>query len=306
MSNDKCFLVYLASNANGLDLERYEVQRFMARFGMVNVGFACREDAGPYDWNVVRSQIERADLFILLLGDEYGPMAPTGISYLHREFVHAKTLNKPVLSFIKNSLPTKNLSEDQRRLEGFQRIVMQQSQHKMWHLRDELLSHVRISLPAIVPSLGAGWVHQETAKAELSSQAKSEPTPTPVADTLTARERQQRARELVQLEITAKVYRGGNLSLEEVKLPARLDQLLLMLDSLLTQGASVDRLRAHVEQLITPTIKSQLLQIHSMAHAVDDIRISRIQFQQLLNNWQELGFISSRGEGSRALWQIRA
>lgn len=306
MSNDKCFLVYLASNANGLDLERYEVQRFMARFGMVNVGFACREDAGPYDWNVVRSQIERADLFILLLGDEYGPMAPTGISYLHREFVHAKTLNKPVLSFIKNSLPTKNLSEDQRRLEGFQRIVMQQSQHKMWHLRDELLSHVRISLPAIVPSLGAGWVHQETAKAELSSQAKSEPTPTPVADTLTARERQQRARELVQLEITAKVYRGGNLSLEEVKLPARLDQLLLMLDSLLKQGASVDRLRAHVEQLITPTIKSQLLQIHSMAHAVDDIRISRIQFQQLLNNWQELGFISSRGEGSRALWQIRA
>lgn len=307
MANDKCFLVYLASNASGLDLERYEVQRFMARFGMVNVGFACREDAGPYDWNVVRTQIERADLFILLLGDEYGPMAPTGISYLHREFVHAKTLNKPVLSFIKNSLPAKNLSEDQRRLEGFQRIVMQQSQHKIWHLRDELLSHIRISLPAIVPSLGAGWVHQETAKAALSKQVQSVAQPAANGvEPLTARERQQRARELVNLQVTAKVYRGGNLSLEEVQLPARLDQLLVMLDALLKQGASVDRLRAQVEQMIAPTIKSQLLQRHAMAHAVDDIRISRNQFQQLLSNWQELGFISSRGEGSRALWQIRA
>lgn len=109
MSNppaDKRYLVYLASNASGLDVERYEVQRLMARHGMVNVGLACREDAGPYDWNLVRSQIESADLFILLLGDDYGPMAPTGISFLHREFVHAKSLNKPTLAFIKNSLPS--------------------------------------------------------------------------------------------------------------------------------------------------------------------------------------------------------
>ena len=93
-------MVYLASNAKGLDLERYEIQRVMARLGMFDIGLIYREDASPYNWDLIRGQIRCADLF-LLLGDDYGPMTPTGISYLHREYVHAKSVNKPTLAYIK-------------------------------------------------------------------------------------------------------------------------------------------------------------------------------------------------------------
>lgn len=304
MPVDKRHLVYLASNSQGLDLERYEVLRQLARHGMINVGFACREDAGPYDWNLVRSQIESADLFILLLGDGYGPMAPTGISYLHREFVHAKSLNKPTLAFIKNTLPEKNLTEDQRRLAGFHRIVAHQSSYKLWHLREELMSHVRVSLASPMLTLGAGWVRAGAARSTampVSAEVVKE-----TAEPLSARQRLTLSRQVVNLQIAAKVYQGGNLSLEEVLLPVRLDQLLQGAMPLLKTGASEDRLRSQLENIVAGTVKSQLLKRNTQAHAVDDIRISRGQFQQVLKQWQILGFVAADGDGVRAVWRALA
>ncbi|HUH57273.1 MAG TPA: hypothetical protein VL020_02025, partial [Pseudomonadales bacterium] len=64
---NKRFLVYLASNHIGLDVERHELQQLMASYGMVNVGLVCREDVSPYNWPLVRELIESCDLFILLL-----------------------------------------------------------------------------------------------------------------------------------------------------------------------------------------------------------------------------------------------
>ena len=296
----KRYFVYLASNANGLDLERYEMQRQLARHQMVNVGIACREDAGPYDWNLVRAQIESADLFILLIGDDYGPMAPTGISYLHREFVHARSLGKPTLAFIKNTLPQKNLSEEQRRLAGFHRIVVQQSPYKLWHLREELMTHLKASLSSPHLSLGPGWVPATLIRAEERPVvAEKEPEAS-----LSAPQRMAKARLMVKLQITAKVYQGGNLSREEVLLPARMDQLLQGIASQLKAGVTEDRLRSCLETLITPTVRTQLLKRHTQAHAVDDVRVSRGQFQKMLHHWQELGVVECRGDGGRAVWQL--
>ena len=53
-------------------------------------------------------------------------------------------------------------NEDARRLAGFQRIVMQQSPYRMWHLRDELLQHVRTNLTSNVLNIGAGWLPVDT------------------------------------------------------------------------------------------------------------------------------------------------
>ena len=298
----KRYLVYLASILQGLDLERYEMGRQLARHGMLDIGIPCREDAGPYDWDLVRSQIEIADMFILLLGDSYGPMSPTGISHLHREFVHARSLNKPTLAFIKNIPPVTNPSEDIRRLAGFHRVVAQQSPYKLWHLREELMTHLRASLASPHLQMGEGWL-----------PAKSAPVPvvTPGADVadgdeLSPSQRLARSRQLINLQVTAKVYQGGNLSLEEVLLPARMDQLLLGITPALKNGASEDRARNQLEGAIAPTIQKQLLKLHPKAHAVDDVRIGRGQFQQMLKQWKQLGFIRSEGEGSRTIWRVAA
>ena len=256
MPEQKHYLAYLASTAEGLELERYEVERMLARHNMMNVGFAYREDASPYDWNLVRQQIEKADVFILLLGDYYGPMAPTGISFLHREFVHAQSLGKPVISFIKNTLPEKNLSEEQRRLSGFHRVITQQSPYKLWHLRDELLSHIKNTLSN--QKLDGGWLPAgSAAKAPVVNKAQSSGATSAAASGLSAKQRLARAKQVVSLQIAAKVYEAGNLTREEVFLPVRLDQMLHGVLHMLRSGASEDRLRAQLESVITKKVSDQ-------------------------------------------------
>lgn len=299
MPEQKHYLVYLASTAEGLELERYEVERQLARNSMINTGFAYREDAGPYDWNLIRSQIEKSDMFLLLLGDSYGPMSPTGISHLHREFVHAQSIGKPIMAFIKNTLPTKNLSEEQRRLNGFHRIITQHAQYKLWHLRDELLSHVKASLATA--KLKGGWLpaFRQVAQ-EPPVVAKKEA----VGTKMTVQQRLARARQVISLQVAAKVYEAGNLTREEVFLPVRSDQLLQGVAHLLRSGASEDRLRAQLEGVISRKISEQLLKRHPQAHAVDDVKISRGQFQQILKNWESLGLVSGKGEAGRSVWMV--
>lgn len=291
---NKRFLVYLASNHIGLDVERHELQQLMASYGMVNVGLVCREDVSPYNWPLVRELIESCDLFILLLGDSYGPRLPTGISFLHREFVHACTTNKPTLAFIKNCIPNQQLTEEQSRLAGLHKVVTQQSPYKLWHLRDELLSQVRIALSSSLLTIGGGWVPADKKLANVQTEV-----PQPVKQTLTARQKLARSQQMLNLQVTANVYQDGNLAVEDIFLPTRLDKLLKVLSPRMKEGSSEDSLRRSLAVSVTKTTKEQLLAKKPKAHAVDDVRINREQFAQILKSWLELGLISSKKDENR-------
>lgn len=295
--NSKHYFVYLASNHGGLDIERHEIQLLMAQHNMVNVGLPCRDDASPYDWDLVRAQIERADLFILLLGDHYGSVLPTGISYLHREYVYARSLNKPILAFLKNCVSSIQQSEEQRKLAGFHHMVIQQSAYKLWHLRDELLSHVRAALSSSLLTIGHGWLPAQQvdagAQAAVTENSKKQLTP---------RQRQALARQMLNLQVTAKVYQAGNLFMEDSYVPSRLDLLYQALFPLLQEMASEERLKKYIEDLVYEDVKRDLLQRHRQAHAVDDVRLNRSQFQKILESWRELDFVFSKQANNRTLW----
>lgn len=297
-SSRKRYLVYLASNYDGLEIERYEITRLLAEHGMINIGFPCWDGAGPYDWELVKEQIESADLFLLLVGDSYGPILPTGISYLHREFVHAKSLNKPIFAFIKNSLVAESQTEEQRRLAGLQKTVTQQVAYKFWHLRDELLSHIRATISSSLLTIGAGWVPASQQVREEVFQPYKDP------ESLSNRQRQSLSHQMLNLQVTSKVYQGGNLALAESFVPSRLDLLFQILHNLLSEGASEDRLRKHIEQLIADDVKKEQLALNPNAHAVDDVRISRQQFSKVLKSWNDLGLVGFSGVGSRIVWRL--
>lgn len=295
LPDNKRYLVYLASNHQGLDVERHELIQTLASFGMVNVGLVCRDDASPYNWDLIRELIESCDLFILLLGDHYGPRLPTGISYLHREFVHAVSTNKPTLAFIKNCLPSNQLTEEQSRLESMHRVVTQQSPFKLWHLREELMSQVRTALSSSLLTIGDGWVRSDK---KLASRPVEEGRV--AAQPLTARQRKAKSQQMLNLQVTANVYQDGNLSVEDVFLPTRLDKLLKVLQPRIKEGCSEDNLRRTLANAVTNTTKDQLLEKQPKAHAVDAVRISRDQFKQILNTWVELGSIQCKKEANRS------
>ena len=46
--------------------------------------------------------------------------------------------------------------------------------------------------------------------------------------------------------------------------------------------------------------------MHPSSHAVDDIRINREQFQDLLTQWAEHGLVDNNQRGARNAWQLTA
>jgi hypothetical protein len=301
MAQTKRFLVYVASNHKGLESERYEVTRQLARMGILCCGFPCRDDTSPYDWNLARSQIEDADLFIMIMGDEYGPMAPTGISYLHRELVHAQSLSKPTLSFVKNSLPSQQQTEDQRRLAGFHGVVSKGT-FRLWHLREELISHVKTAVVNALGNKTGGWLKLDSVDVA-ESKANVEAPPVSKVD---SKQWMLKTRQLIRLQFSAKVYEAGNNTLEEITVPLRWDAIFAPVGEVMKSASSDDRLRSVLEKLVEDEVKRRLQQQHPSSHAVDDIRINREQFQGLLKQWLEHDLIEKKQRGTRSAWQLTA
>ena len=303
MAQTRRFLVYIASNHNGLDSERYEVSRQLARMGILTCGFPCREDTSPYDWNLVRSQIEDADLFLMILGDEYGPMAPTGISYLHREYVHAQSLSKPVISYVKNALNNQPKTEDERRLAGFHGVLSKDN-YRLWHLCEGLIAHVKTSVASTLSNNSGGWMKIEASAVSMGGANTPEAPVAKAASNLTSQQMLAKSRQLIQVRMSAKVYEAGNNTLDDLMIPQRSDMLFYTVAAVMKQASSEDRLRSALEKSLEAEVKKRLLVQHPSAHAVDDIRVDRNQFSQLLKVWQELGFISFEERGRRQAWQL--
>jgi hypothetical protein len=300
MTQTKRFLVYVASNHKGLESERYEVTRQLARMGILCCGFPCREDTSPYDWNLARSQIEDSDIVIMILGDEYGPMAPTGISYLHRELVHAQSLSKPVLFFVKNLLPTQQQTEDQRRLSGFHGLISK-NPFRLWHLREELLSHVKTAVVNALASKTGGWLKLDAVKTIPASVAGK-----PATSKVDNKQWMLKTRQLMRMKFSANVYEAGNNTLEEVSVSLRWDAIFGEVGEAMKVASSEDRLRGVLEKLVVTEVKRRLLQQHPSSHAVDDIRINREQFQGLLVQWSEHDLIENNQRAARNAWQLTA
>jgi hypothetical protein len=299
MTQTKRFLVYVASNHKGLESERYEVTRQLARMGILSCGFPCREDTSPYDWNLARSQIEDADLFIMILGDDYGPMAQTGISYLHREFVHAQSLSKPVFSFVKNTLPAQGQTEDQRRLAGFHGLITK-TNYRLWHLREELMTHVKAAVTNGLSNKLGGWLKLDSVSpADVPVIVAT--APKTKVDT---KQLMLKTRQLINLQLSAKVYEAGNNTLEEITVPHRWDAIFGCVARVMTSSCSEERLRGALESLTEEEVKRRLLQQHPAAHAVDDIRVNRTQLNQLLNQWLEHDLIALKKVSGRNTWKL--
>ena len=108
----------------------------------------------------------------------------------------------------------------------------------------------------------------------------------------------------MRLQFSAKVYEAGNNTLEEISVSQRWDALFVCAGALMKSPCSEDKLRLGLEGLVKSEVKRRLLLQHPGAHAVDDIRINRSQFQQLLEQWLEYDLVVKQGRGGRSAWQL--
>ena len=302
---EKHLLVYVSSLPESAEA-RFETERQAAQKGALLTGLVWPASGAGYDWSLVRRQIEQADAFLLLSGREYGPVTPTGIGNQHRELVHAQSLNKPVYAIIHNA-PATGPAQDQLKLTDFRRQLMALVPYKIWHLGDELSVHAGAIISAWQRKGVGSWSNARVASDRPLSIAPGvgilpDHFRTPE---VTARSRGDGpAREDLTFMVQANVYRGGNLSRHVVSITIRTDRLWRDLLPLLRLCSSEDRLRALVERTVSDEASKLLLAEHPGSHAVDDVRVERNQFRQLLSRWSGSGFIKDKRDRARTRWML--
>ena len=302
--------VYVASNFEGMMNERYEVARQLARLGMLPCGFPCRDDISAYDWALAKSQIEAAEVFVFLLGEDYGPMAPTGLSYLHREYVYAQSLSKPILSFVKRGVLDASGS-DALYLTALYELIAKDD-FRLWQFCDELLTYVRA---AVSPFLQKSTLSSTdsalllplslslSVTAEVAALQPAGVAPNEQESLVLAGEMMDEQQDIA-CEMSAKVYEGGNNTLQAVNLVRQRRALFILAAEGLKRPMSEDGLRAHMEQALSPEASERLLDEHPRAHAIDDVRLSKQQFKYWLDQWQASRLVEPDLSGQRPLWSL--
>ena len=287
----KKYLVYICSNHDGLEQERLELCKEVAKLGAIPVSIPYVTQGSPYDWPSTKQLIDSADYFVCLLGDHYGPLSNTGISYIHKEVVYAQSKNIPIVSFLKNSMSDARISTTERQHLAIFKSILIKSTHKYWHLQVELITHVKNSVGYLFTSKPqAGWNKVVDIKA-----AKVNSTPDKVPLKASAREFLAKARQTIALRCSAKVFVSGNFSVIEKQLPLKLDDIFLAVAPQLVHPITEDRMKSALEDYITDHHKSLFSNGVDRAHAVADIKMLISQFQLVKVQLRALGLIEEAG-----------
>ncbi|RDU34718.1 hypothetical protein DRW41_22090 [Neobacillus piezotolerans] len=175
---DKKYQVFISSTFKDLQDARQKVMDTILELHQIPAGMEMFPAADADQWSHIKSEIDRSDYYILILGHRYGSIGPDGISFTEMEYDYAREQNIPVLAFIMDrDVPVKltdldNSSTAKKRLEKFIAKAQQNKLCKSWSTIDDLATKVSTSLAfSFTTNPRLGWVRGNQA---VSSKAMEE------------------------------------------------------------------------------------------------------------------------------------
>ncbi|HAM3595597.1 TPA: DUF4062 domain-containing protein [Escherichia coli] len=107
-------------------------------------------------WEIIRETIDASDYYVIIIWHKYGNISSEGISYTEMEYDYAKSLNIPVLAFIRNrDVGTKAHEREsnplnEQRLNSFIEKAKANKMCNFWESIDDLATKVAIALPKVM------------------------------------------------------------------------------------------------------------------------------------------------------------
>ncbi|MFZ5723118.1 MAG: DUF4062 domain-containing protein [Pseudomonadota bacterium] len=324
-NNNKKYQVFVSATCDDLREERQRLAEALLAAGCIPVGLElCPRDASLEQANAIKALIDECDYYLILVGGRYGSLAPTGISYTHREFIYAQTKRKPMASLIHEhpeSLPQEKrerTAEGVARLRDFKELVARGTLVRPWNQVDDLKGGIQRLLAQLVKTHPApGWVR--------GSQ---------VADLNMARENQELRRQVEELrkeldqftngravkpEVLARgsdltavtyscnVYIKGNCIVSQARTQLTWDTVFATLAPTMMNEVTEDQMRQTLAARIAENALKDVAEQHKGAHAVRDIVINPVSFNTIKMHFRAMGYIrkgTTPGPGNQPTWQI--
>lgn len=323
--NNKKYQVFLSATCDDLRDERQRMVEALLANGCIPMGVGmCPRDASAEQWNAIKAMIDECDYYIIVVGGRYGSLAPTGISYTHREFIYAQTKRKPMASLIheqpENLPPEKRerTAEGVARLRDFKELVAKGTLVRPWSQQDDLAPGTQRLLAQLVKTHpAAGWVragqvtdlnavreNQELRKQldELRremEQMTSGRTPRPEA--------LARGSDLTNIAYNCNVYVKGNCIVTQARTQMTWDTIFASLAPTMMNEVNEDQMRATLAARIAENALKDVADQHKQAHAVRDIVVNPVSFNTIKMHFRAMGYIRkgvSVGPGNQPTWQL--
>lgn len=138
--------------------------------GHIPVGMEMFSAADDEQWNIIASQIDSSDYYVVIAAHKYGSTLPDGTSYTEKEYDYAVSKGLPVLGFVLDSSVEwpKAKSETNEvaiaKLEGFKSKIKTKL-ISYWRSRDDLYGKCAIALmKAFTAYPREGWIRASAAQ----------------------------------------------------------------------------------------------------------------------------------------------
>ncbi|MFE0463044.1 DUF4062 domain-containing protein [Kitasatospora sp. NPDC058965] len=161
---ERRYQVFVSSTYTDLVDERREVIQALLELDCIPAGMEMFPAANDDQWTLIKRVIDDSDYYIVIIGNRYGSMSPSGVSYTEREYDYALSEGKPILGFVhgeprKIEAGKSELGQDANaKLEEFREKVKKKVV-RTWTTPDQLGSVVSRSLIKLMKeSPGEGWV----------------------------------------------------------------------------------------------------------------------------------------------------
>lgn len=321
--SEKRYQVFISSTFSDLQQERAVLTQALPVFGCLPRGMEINP-AGPNAWAAIRGLIDEADYYILLLGSRYGKLSPSGISYVHMEYVNATTKRKPMLVLMheapeKRSLACQEGTPDGRRQFNDFRNTVLKGPGLIAYWRDErdLELVIRQHLPQLIEKYpAAGWVRASASYSSPVQGREVELLKEKLKELEQEREQWLSKRlvnptqlasgqDLFTLSYRCKVYAAGNCTDLNIETNLTWNDIFASFAPYLSQPQHEDYIAARiVERLQEQALKDAQLK-QPKAHAVTDIVLAPATFNTIKIQFRTLGLIRrAPRDDVRTWWQL--
>ncbi|QDF03343.1 DUF4062 domain-containing protein [Myxococcus xanthus] len=161
---EKRYQVFISSTYRDLQEERSQVIQALLELDCIPAGMEMFPASNEDQWTLIKKVIDDCDYYLLIVGNRYGSLDVTGISYTEKEYDYAIEQGKPVMAFLHEDAESRPARDSEPTEEGKKKLAafrekIQRRMCQFWRNPEDLGGKVSRSYVKLIKNDPAeGWV----------------------------------------------------------------------------------------------------------------------------------------------------
>ncbi|GLQ32063.1 DUF4062 domain-containing protein [Litoribrevibacter albus] len=314
------YRVFIAHDVSELGAIAVEASFELVKHQCIPMGIGLNPSSQNNHWDVIRAMIDESDVVFLLVGDSYGQLSPSGVSYVHMAYIYATTQGKPIFPFCLKRSEVSGMVN--AHLGEFRKLL---SSHKVRYwtveadLRKQLLMAIRkiktaqkIGLlpvsakPSVTVSAGVkNHLSQSSQMKEIKAlKQELEEAKKALAINSTALVRGPSKNKTVMVSFSAKVFSGGNFKTISETWSMTWDSIFLAVAPHMLKPISEEKMRLVISAVLATDVQAPIKEKYPESHAVADIRLTNDSINRIKIYLRGQDLIREVMQGRDIRWKL--